>query len=89
MRASACGPLSWVAGPSIFGCSGLIVFTINPEKSVAPIQIYGCMDSNYYIYVPPRDRIPTLGSRGFLLPRREYQATDKEAARENLWLPAM
>ena len=29
------------------------------------------------------------GPRGFLSPRREYQATDKEAARENLWLPAM
>ena len=29
------------------------------------------------------------GPRGFLSPRREYQATDKEAVRENLWLPTM
>ena len=29
------------------------------------------------------------GPRDFLSPRREYQVTDKEAVREDLWLPVM
>ena len=46
-----------------------------------------CKTQSYAVLVYTAGNYP--GRRGFLSPRREYQVTDNEAARENLWLPVM